>query len=363
MFRLRARSALALLPAILAPTLAYGQSDRGLWRFADPNATALIGIDWAHIRQSPAGALLRQNLQSGGALSNVPTIDLLNDVDRILISSPAVSPDASGDAPFLIAIRGRFDLAKLHPLLAQADAKPQAYNSFQVYRPQAKQAKDIAFVLFDNETVLFGDPASVFATLDRNQFAPTPENAAPPPKSMLSRAMAMESYDIWAMIDGAELMSNESLAAFAASQPWASEVKGFQVGANVHSGLEADVTVRFASEDTAKQLVTELTGFIALAAKDRTPNSPVRDIARNLKLARDGSDAKINLLLTQQQMVAIARAFATSHKASANVSMKSARIPARPAAPAPAVPPKRAVIRIEGLDDGPREVPYQDPQN
>lgn len=374
MLRLRATAALALL---LTPVLAHGQSEAGLWRFADPNATALIGIDWARIRQSPAGAFIRENLQKTNALPNAPTLDFFNDVDRILITAPAASatapadsPGGSGDAPFLVAIRARFDIAQVHRLLAQAVAKPQAYNSFQVYRQQGKHAKDLAVVLFDRETVLFGDAASVFAALDRSQFSQSLDNA-PAAKSMMGRALAMDSaYDFWAILDGSALMASDSVAALADNQPWASQVEGLQAGVNLHSGLAADVTVHFATDETAKLVLSQFTGLLALAAKDKTPNSAIRDIARNLKLAVEGSDTKVSLRLTQPQMEATGRALAASFQAGLHASAKSARGPvapsrrsASPATLAAPLPPKRAVIRIEGLDDGPIEVPYQAPQN
>jgi hypothetical protein len=55
---LRFRASAALI-VLLAPLYVSGQSDPSPWRFVYPNAKALIGIDWQRIRQTPAGAMLR----------------------------------------------------------------------------------------------------------------------------------------------------------------------------------------------------------------------------------------------------------------------------------------------------------------
>ncbi len=140
---LRRRTALALA-VLLAPITAYGQSDPALWRFVYPNAKALISVDWARIRQSQAGTMLREKWQNvaGMPMPAIPGMELLDEIDRILISSPGnKSPDESEQPPVLIAIHGHFETAQVRGIFARFGAKPQAYNSFQVYRPQGKRGQ------------------------------------------------------------------------------------------------------------------------------------------------------------------------------------------------------------------------------
>jgi hypothetical protein len=361
MLRLRAALALAVL---LAPIAAHGQSEPALWRFVYPNAKALISVDWARIRQSQAGAMLREKWQSvaGMPMPAIPGMELLDEIDRILISSPGnKSPDESEQPPVLIAIHGHFDPAQVRRIFARFGAKPQAYNSFQVYRPQGKQAKDMAFVLFDGETILLGDAPSIFAALERNQLGPAAQ-PAPTPGSMLARAAEMEAgYDFWVIMDATELMSNDSVAALFRGGEWASEAQGFEAGINLRAGLAADITLHFSSDATAKRMTTELTRVMNLAAKDKSTGAELQDIARKLKFNVDGSATKISLRLTQQEIEKTAQAFAASHKASPQAAASVANSGAV-LTPLP-TPAKPGVIRIEGLDDGPREIPFHPDQN
>jgi hypothetical protein len=355
-----------VLAALLSPAGAAGQTDSALWRFVYPDAKALISIDWARIRQSAAGTMMREKLLTAGPLPVIPGMELLNDVDRVLISSPGNKPsDESAQPPVLIAVRGHFDPAKVRQVFTRLGAKPQTYNSFQVYRPQGKNAaggdaKDVAFLLFDPETILFGDTRAIFATLDRNQFGPPAQAAG----SLFARAAEMEmNYDFWVIMDATEIMSSDSVTAFLRGGEWASEARGFEAGVNLRAGLAADITLRFSSEATAKRMTGELTRVMTLVSKDKSSDAQVREMAKKVKFGLDGASAKISLRLTQQELEQSAQAYAASRKASAqlaaNAATQAKAAPVRAPVPAPAKP---AVIRIEGLDEGTREIPF-DPQH
>src|SRR5579864_2615452 len=142
---LRPFSALALAALALAPSIGHAQSDAGLWRFVQPNAKAVVSVDWKRIQSSHIGGMIREKLAGSNTSAQIPGIEFLKDIDRFLLASPGRNPnDPSPDAPMLIAIGGHFDLAKMRSLLARQGARPQQFNSFQVFRPQGKDAKDLA---------------------------------------------------------------------------------------------------------------------------------------------------------------------------------------------------------------------------
>ncbi len=355
------------LVALLAPAAAECQSDPALWRFVHPGAKDLMSINWQRVRQLPAIASLREKVLNENFTSAFPFVELLDEVDRILISSPGTpntGNQATGDAaaesveiPMLIAVQGHFDGAKVRQVLTWLGAKPQAYNSFHVYRPQGKSTKNMAWVQFDADTILFGDAPSIFATLDRNQFGPPP---APQSGSIFTRAAEMEAaYEFWMVVGEPDLLASDRLAGLVPGSDWAADAQGFEAGMNLRSGLTADITVHFGSEASAQQVVKEMTRVIGAASKDKSGEPSVRDIAKKLKLMAEGPAAKISLRLTPQELEQYAQAYAAGHKAAVAAAAARAKSPAFPA-PAPAKP---GVIRIEGLDDGPREIPYPDQQH
>jgi hypothetical protein len=364
--RLRATLAFAVL---LAPAFVSGQSGAPALRFVYPNAKALISINWQRIRELPAGAIIRDKWLNAGFAAAIPGIELLDDIDRVVISSPgneavkdtgndaAVEP---GDAPLLIAVEGHFDAAQVRRLFTRLGSKPQAYNSFQVYRPQGKDAKDMAYVLFDPGTILFGDAPSLFAALDRNQFGPP----AAEPGSIVARAAGMDAaYDVWLIITTPDVISNDRLANLFAGGEWTADAQGFEAGVNLRSGLTADVTVRFASEAVAKRVVAEMTKLTAVLSRDKKAESQMQAIAKKLKFSSDGPAARISLRLTSQELEKSAQALIAARETPAAAHPAPGLIaPTQAANPTPvtSAPSKPAVIRIEGLDEGPREIPYPD---
>ena len=94
--------------------------------------------------------------------------------------------------------------------------------------------------------------------------------------------------------------------------------------------------------------VSAVEGIGAAARRSSRPVTP------------DFRAARVSLRLTEIELQQSAVAFAASRKAEARNA--AANIVLKPG-PAPvATPGKPSVIRIEGLDEGTREIPYQDPQ-
>jgi hypothetical protein len=351
------------LIGLLVPVAAQCQSDQTLWRFVHPNAKALVSINWQRIRQSPAGAMIRDKWLNAGLIAAIPGIELLDEIDRVVISSPGneTPTDTAGEAakpPLLVVVRGHFDAVRLHRLFTRLGGKAQAYNSFQVYRPQGKDAKDLAYVLFDASTILFGDAPSLFAALDHNQFEPPVQE----PGSITARAAEMDAaYEIAWILNMPASMSSDWLAGLFPGADWASEAQRMEAGFNLGSGLTADVTVRFGSEAAAKRVIAEMTKLTAVmskdkvskdkVSKDRNAEAQMQEIAKKLKFSSDGPVARIGLRLTPEELEKSAQAIAAAHKESAAVL--------EPESPKAALA-KPGVIRIEGLDEGTREIPLDE---
>jgi hypothetical protein len=362
--------AIVALVLLVVPTAARAQSEPALWRFADPNSKSIIGIDWARVRNSAAGSMIRQTLPAPEALPGLLVMQVLDSIDRVLISSPA-GPAAPGsdtdseNSPILIAIQGRFDPAHVRQLFINSGAKPQTYNSFQVYRPQAKTnrskiSKDSAWVLYDAHTILFGDAPLVFAALDRNEFGP-PAGTEPKPGSLAARAANLDAkYEIWGILDIAEVASSEPLAAVFHDNEWASALQGVEGGLNLGLGLDADFILHLASDEAAKHVAADLASALTAAAKDKSVGVEAQDLAKKLRFSAEGSTAKVSLHMNQQELDQITQAFKAGVQSGERATTNSSSAPAP--AFAPAIPAKPPVIRIEGLDEGTREIPYRQPE-
>jgi len=353
------RSTPALFILLAAPAILNAQADPALSRFIHPDAKVLISVDWKHVRQSNVGVTIREKWlsTSADAATAIPGIEFLNDVDRFLISSfgRKSSDDTSDDTPILIVAGGHFDLAKVRSVLAKFGAKTQMFNSIPVYRPQGENGKDMAVVLLDAQTILMGDAPSVFASVERNALPPPAQDT----NSIVARAAEMEAnYDAWAIIsDPEELANNRLLDIFSDGQLGAGAL-AFEAGVSLRSGLAADVAVRFDTESTAKNLASEIDKLLTMSAKDKAGEPFLIELGKKLKLTSEGSVAKLSLRLTPQELEKNTQVLASFQKQPAAAGAMANIRPLVETTPVP-VREEKKVIRIEGLDDGPRVIPYE----
>jgi len=340
--------------ACLCP-LASAETDAGLWRFVHPNAKALIGIDVQRIRTSRvveemAAQLHAMPLPLGLSLE-LPGMDLLHSIDRVILSSPGRnSADPDEEPPLLIAVSGRFEPVKLGQMFLKAGARRQVFNSVTIYRLQDPKNSDFGFVVLNSQTLLIGDVKSLFAVIER-----VGKGTVTPP-AIVERARDMDvAYDFWAiLLTTPSAMASDRL-------PFAdltAKLNGFQAGIAVRDGLSVDVNLNAISEKAAREMSEQFSKLIHLVAKDRENHPEWAGLDRKLKIRVDRADVHFALRLDTQEVVRIAKAF---DDARARRQALTAKVNAKTQQPPPTAPEPRLVIRIEGLDDGPREIPYRPP--
>jgi|CZKS01.1.fsa_nt_gi hypothetical protein len=347
---LRSLSSFVLL---LAPAVVSAQTDPALLRFISPTSKAVISVDWKTLRATHIGILLREKYVDVDPSAAIPGAEFLDDVDRVIISSPdRAHADETSEPPMLVVVRGHFDLAKVRKTLADHGSKPQLFNSIQVYRPQGKNSRDMAFVLMDAQTMLIGDAGSIFASLERIANPAQTADASP----LLARAAEMDShYDVWALMSGLQAMGSDRLLGLLAGGGFQSDSRSFEAGISLRNGLAADISLIFPSEPEARNMASEFSKLMKAAIKDKVGGPAMLDLEKRLKVTAQGTTAKISLRMTPQEFEKNAQIFAATRQQPA---IESADIKPAVAEATIPVPPKPApqMIRIEGLDDGPREV-------
>ena len=358
---------LPIFALLLAPAVVSAQSDPAhagdsranepMWRLLPASPKAVISIDWKTLRNSHLGAMLRDKFVDSNQV--IPGAEFLDDVDRCLIASTGGNAGGqTGEPSVLIVVRGHFDLAKVRRVLAEHGAKPQMFNSIQVYRPQNATNRDMAFVLLDSQTIVLGDANSVFASVERNANTAQPAE----PSAIIKRTGELDSrYDAWAIMSGFETSAGDRLMGLIAGNSGGSTARSMEAGIALRNGLVADISLIFPTEPEARSMAVELSSLIKAAIKDKVGSPAMLDLEKRVKIVADGAVAKINLRMTAQEFEKNARLFTESKKEEAQ---SRAQHPARAVAeakPAGVLPPPPAkldpkVIRIDGLDDGPREI-------
>jgi len=363
------------LPALLIAALVSlnAQSVPSTWEWAQPDAKIVAGIDVRGLRESSfvqkAGPLWTGQAQPGLDLSkfHIPGIELLNDIDRVLISSTGemkAAPVAAGvrhtaaapqsPAPaFLLVLEGDFPASHYQPLL---QGVKRMYRTFAVYK--TSKTGDGAIAIVNSRTLLIGDEKSVFGALDRHGRTPALSNA------LLTRAAELAaSSDFWLIANSLPMTtpSADVSGAMGMAAQLASQLDGVELGASLKEGLRLDFAITAKTEATAQMMVALVTAQMQMAANN--PNTPqAAEFLDKLQVSAQGARMTMHVALSQEeldrQMQAVQSARMAGVQRRSQPSGTAATVPSesKPLVPQPEAPGPRK-IRIVGLDDGVREIP------
>ena len=336
-----------------------------VWNLAHPNAAALIGIDVRAIRTSAIGHAIGDQLKTampalppatltapGGAA--LPAKEFLDDIDRILISSPgsktpaAKTPPAKAspgkpaaakeNPPFLVILTGHFPAGHLQAFLK---GESHVQDTVDVYRPDP--AGNTSVARLDDATLIFGDPASVRSAIDRRNLTP----ATPAP--LLARAAAMAAdNDFW-------IIANVSPAAFQPSNmnlgSMAADLTGLELGMAFREGFKLELSLATKTPEAAQRMAQMLTAQLQLGMAGKLNNEQAAEILRKIQITTDGSRVGFRTEASAEEVASTLRQMQKSPLFG----------PAPAARPAPP-PPKPGTIRIYGEEGGVREVPSAPPK-
>lgn len=278
-----------------------------------------------------------------------PGMDLVRSVDRVVVSSPGKSEDdPNQEPPILIAISGHFEPGKLKSMFLKAGAKQQVFDSVTIYRLQDKASSDFGFVVLNSQTLLIGDAKSIYAVIERVVKG----NAAPPPIVEKARDMDV-AYDFWAiLLTPPSAMGGERFAAM----EMAGKLSGFQLGVAVRDGMALDINLNAISEAAAKEVMAGLSKLMKLASKDRENHPEFAGLDKKMKMSVEGSVVHFGFRMNAAELARMAK---TMEEANAKRKMQEASMHPTMVQPMAKPQPQKQVIKIEGLDGGTREIPFQ----
>ncbi len=326
----------------------HAETSQARWRFAHPDAKSLIGLEVGRLRRSEVGRSFEKTwLQSGAR--HLPGLELLDQVDQVFVSSPGcVNADDAAEPPVLVMIRGRFDPAKVRQLLREHGAKPQMFDGINVFRPQGKAAKEFGFAVLDAGTILAGDAQSIFSSIERMRLPAEGAYSA-----IAARAETFKSdYDFWVVMTEPSALTSQRLPFGELAETGLMQgVSGIELGVSLREGLMLTGSLLMASDHDARAVKDEFSKLLKLAAKDQATKPDLAQLAKKLKLDVDGSAVKFSLRMAKPDLEASLRKLQAGHKPTESVLVEST----------PVLPAKPQLIRIEGLDEGTREIKYSLP--
>jgi hypothetical protein len=321
----------------LSITMASAESHPTWWMYASPEATALVGIHWDNLRSSPFGAAVAEELASTGPLA-FPDLDCLRHAREIVISAPDLLAAEAGTFPAAI-VSEQSQRAGMHRIL---------YRGVTLWITDKPTALGVAQI--SEQLVLVGTRKTLQSAIDRSMVETGRQYSGLLPRA----ARFSQTGDLWVV---AQKLPDPLASLFV---PLDAEAWGFEGQVSVRDGLTVEAFFDAKSFDAAAEIASDL--------REQAPTFP--PIARGLQASSEHGKVSIQLLVSQDELSAALHPAppkpspqSTASGSAAVAKVAPAALPATPAPVAVVVPPPPEpkptgpqIIRIIGLDDGPREI-------
>lgn len=330
-----------------------------LWKLVLPEAKWILGVDWARARNFAAAQILARQFQGAESRLEASGLGLqaITSVERIIASGASLEmQDQEGPQGLLVAIEGAIDRAKLKKSLPPGTAVERFHGADLFVPPKAKSGEPLV-ALAGSRWMLVGDRPSLAVILTGR--------GGPADTSLYGRAarMAMEG-EIWLAASAAAVAQD----AAAAAGPLAG-LRELDLLVSLQRGLRMQASLAGESPDLARSLGALLQS--APPAGGRAASEWVRrlDLAvkgNQLHLALDIPAAELERALVQAKASALAlgrQAAGLALSGQAGLRTTAARGPSPETPPGTPPPPSTRAVRIVGLEDGPREIPYMAPRS
>jgi hypothetical protein len=316
------------------------QSHPSWWNYASPNATALVGVDWQIVRASPFREPIEAELW--GDLG-FPELSCLHSARQFLVSSPDLLALASGN----------FSGNALRDQAAKKGFNPMTYRGVDMWFASEKGVLSIARI--NDQLVMIAEPKTLEMAVDRGM---TDSRIHSP---LLARAAMFTQKDLWVV---SSQLPDDLANRFV---PLDTEAQSFEGSLSVRGGLELEAVLASRSEQEANASADKL--------RKTVPTLPA--IARGLEVTVEEDSVRLTLEATREQVIAALRAPEAAGEPVQTIKVESPGqvvqvVVDKPEAPKLVFiekpvekpvekivvkePEKPQVIRIVGLDEGPREI-------
>jgi hypothetical protein len=314
--------------AFLASFTLAAQSHPSWWTYASPSATALVGIEWQSVRTSPFADPIEAELWGDLGFPDLPC---LHNARHFVISSPELLTLASGN----------FAGTPLRDQAAQKGFKAMTYRGIDMwFAPEKGEKGTLSVARFTDQLAMIGEPKTLQDAVDRAMD--DSRNYSP----LLAKAAHLAQKDLWVV---SSQLPDDLASRFV---PLDADAQGFEGSISVRNGLEIEAVLSAGSDQKAAASGDKL--------QKAVPTFPA--IARTLQVTVEDDQVKLTLSATREQVIAALRGPEPAPKPVEKIRVETpshveyVEVEKPPVKSIEKVPEKPQMIRIQGLDEGPREI-------
>jgi hypothetical protein len=256
-------------------------------------------------------------------------IDVERDIDAVIA---AMSPgaDGSGHQGGFVALRGRFDIAKIEALVASRGGELGEYKGARlllldkddddvVAVPDATEptvetntrVHSPVLALVNANLVIVGSDASVKAAIDRSQGGGTASITSDGEFVRMLESVDQTST-VWAIGRPKVLQSGGEIPTTVMQQ--LPEVKWFAASGHLNGGLQATVRAEGKDEEAGKNMREVVQGVLALARLQLDAKPELKPLLSSVQVEGTGSGVALHMTLPAEMLDLIVKQASATHE-------------------------------------------------
>lgn len=318
-------SAAILTAGLAAGTVAYmGGMPRAFASTTGPDELSLVpsgaavvayanvqGVMTSEFRQR-LNALMDNSGKSREEFQTQTGIDVERDIDAVIAAM--VPGAASTDKGGFVALRGRFDIAKIESLVTSKGGQLGEYKGARLLVAHEEEGAKPVIALVNAGLVIVGSDAAVKAAIDRNNG----EGSA----SITSDGeflRMLESVDqtstVWAIgrpkVLGVTTENGELQNQVLSQLP---EVKWFAASGHLNGGLSATFRAEGKDEEAGKNMREVVQGVLALARLQMESKPELKPLLNSVQVEGAGNGVAVHMTLPAEMLDLIVQQARATHE-------------------------------------------------
>jgi hypothetical protein len=314
-------SAAILTAGLAAGTVAYmGGMPRAFASNAGPDELSLVpagatAVAYANVQGVMASEfrqrlnVLMDNEGKGRQEFQEQTgIDVERDIDSVIASlSPGTATGTDHPGNGFVALRGRFDIAKIEALVTSKGGQLSEYKGARLLVAHEEKGDAPVIALVSGDLVIVGSDAAVKGAIDRSQG-----DGSASITSDGEFVRMLESVDqnstVWAIgrpkAFGVNADGNEMPSQVMAQLP---EVKWVAASGHLNGGLTATLRAEGKDSDAGKNMREVLQGILALARLQMDAKPELKPLLSSIQIEGTGNGVALHMTLPAEMLDVIVK--------------------------------------------------------
>lgn len=319
-------SAAILTVGLAAGTVAYmGGMPRAFASNAGPDELSLVPagaavVAYANV-QGVMSSEFRQRLnvlmdnegKGRQAFQEQTGIDVERDIDAVIAAMSPGTGETAGHQDGFVALRGRFDIAKIEALVSSKGGQLSEYKGARLLVAPEEKGHSPVIALVDASLVIVGADAAVKAAIDRSQGGGTASITSDGEFVRMLESVDQNST-VWAIGRPKALSAGTAGGEFP-SQVMAQlpEVKWFAASGHLNGGLTGTIRAEGKDEEAGKNMRDVVQGVLALARLQMDAKPELKPLLNSVQVEGIGNGVALHMTLPAEMLDVIVKQASATH--------------------------------------------------